>query len=108
MIPLLQRELLYALVGTGFTCLATMLGAATVYFFRKDLSPSVQRIFLGFAAGVTVAASVWSLLIPPMALAEELGQSVTLPVGAGFRLGGGFLLPLDGLLPHLPIGPAAP
>ena len=108
MIPLLQRELLYALVGTGFTCLATMLGAATVYFFRKDLSPSVQRIFLGFAAGVMVAASVWSLLIPAMEMAEEMGQSVILPVGGGFLLGGVFLMLLDGLLPHLHIGSDAP
>ena len=108
MIPLLQRELLYALVGTGFTCLATMLGAATVYFFRKDLSPSVQRIFLGFAAGVMVAASVWSLLIPAMEMADEMGQSVILPVGGGFLLGGVFLMLLDGLLPHLHIGSDAP
>ena len=98
---MLQKELLYAALGTGFTCLATVLGAATVYFFRHDLSAAVQRVFLGFAAGVMIAASVWSLLIPAMEMAEEQGGGVLLPVGGGFLLGGVFLLALDDLLPHI-------
>ena len=98
---MLQKELLYAALGTGFTCLATVLGAATVFFFRRDLSATIQRIFLGFAAGVMIAASVWSLLIPAMEMAEEQGGGVLLPVGGGFILGGLFLMLLDGLLPHL-------
>ena len=97
----LQKELLYAALGTGFTCAATVLGAAAVFFFRRDLSPAVQRVFLGFAAGVMIAASVWSLLIPAMEMAEEQGGGVLLPVGGGFILGGLFLMLLDGLLPHL-------
>ena len=105
---MLQKELLYALIGTGFTCLATVLGAGTVFFFRKDLSASTQRIFLGFAAGVMIAASVWSLLIPAMDMAEEMGQNVLLPVGGGFLLGGAFLMLLDGLMPHLHIGSKDP
>ena len=105
---MLQKELLYAALGTGFTCLATVLGAATVYFFRHDLSAAVQRIFLGFAAGVMIAASVWSLLIPAMEMAEEQGGGVLLPVGGGFLLGGVFLLALDGLLPHLHPGSDQP
>ena len=105
---MLQRELLYAALGTGFTCLATVLGAATVYFFRRDLSAAVQRVFLGFAAGVMVAASVWSLLIPAMEMAEAQGGGVLLPVGGGFLLGGVFLLALDGLLPHLHPGSDQP
>ena len=48
---MLQRELLYAALGTGFTCGATSLGAAMVVFFKKDISPTVQKVFLGFAAG---------------------------------------------------------
>ena len=98
---MLEKELLYAALGTGFTCAATVLGAAAVFFFRRDLSPAVQRVFLGFAAGVMIAASVWSLLIPAMEMAEEQGGGVLLPVGGGFILGGLFLMLLDGLLPHL-------
>ena len=55
---MLHRELLYAALGTGFTCLATVLGAAMVFFFKKDLSHTTQKVFLGFAAGVMIAASV--------------------------------------------------
>jgi len=101
---MLQRELLYAALGTGFTCLATVLGAAMVFFLKKDMTHTMQKVFLGFAAGVMIAASVWSLLIPAMDLAEARGQGVLLPVGGGFVLGGLFLLALDRLLPHLHIG----
>ena len=98
---MLQRELLYAAIGTGSTCLATVLGAAMVFFFKKEMSAVTQKVFLGFAAGVMIAASVWSLLIPAMEAAEEAGGSVFMPVGGGFVLGGVFLLLLDRLLPHL-------
>ena len=101
---MLQRELLYALLGTGFTCLATVLGAAMVFFFRKDLSANTQKIFLGFAAGVMIAASVWSLLIPAMEMAEQQGQNAALPLAGGFVLGGAFLMLLDRLTPHLHLG----
>ena len=101
---MLQRELLYAALGTGFTCLATVLGAGMVFFFKKDMSHTMQKVFLGFAAGVMIAASVWSLLIPAMDMAESRGQNVLLPVGGGFLLGGLFLMALDRLLPHLHIG----
>ncbi|WP_417043334.1 ZIP family metal transporter [Dysosmobacter sp.] len=98
---MLQKELLYAAIGTGCTCLATVLGAAMVFFFKKEMSSVTQKVFLGFAAGVMIAASVWSLLIPAMETAEEAGGNVFLPVGGGFVLGGVFLLLLDRLLPHL-------
>ena len=99
---MLIRELTFAAIGTGFTCLATVLGAAMVFFFREDLKPATQKIFLGFAAGVMVAASVWSLLIPSMEMAEEMGQSPALPVGGGFLLGlGGLLQNLGVLLAHV-------
>lgn len=101
---MLQRELFYAALGTGFTCFATILGAAMVFFFKKDMSHTMQKVFLGFAAGVMIAASVWSLLIPAMDMVEEQGRSVLLPVGGGFVLGGLFLMALDRLLPHLHIG----
>ena len=112
---LFQREFAYAALGTGFTCLATVLGAAMVFFFRRELSAMTQKLFLGFAAGVMVAASVWSLLIPAM---EQAGQqaapgtpralAVGLPVCGGFVLGAGFLLLMDRLMPHLHIGSDEP
>ena len=101
---MLQRELLYAALGTGFTCLATVLGAGMVFFFKKEMSRTMQKVFLGFAAGVMIAASVWSLLIPAMEMAESRSLSVILPVGGGFVLGGLVLMALDRLLPHLHIG----
>ena len=105
---MLQKELLYAALGTGATCLATVLGAGMVFFFRRDMSHTLQKVFLGFAAGVMTAASVWSLLIPAMEMAEEQGGNVLPPVGGGFLLGGLFLLVLDGLMPHLHPGSDQP
>ena len=105
---MLQRELLYALMGTGFTCLATVLGAGMVLFFKKDMSQGMQKVFLGFAAGVMIAASVWSLLLPAMESAQAAGQSVPLHIGGGFVLGGAFLMLLDRLLPHLHLNSDAP
>lgn len=101
---MLQRELLYAALGTGFTCFATILGAGMVFVFKKEMSHTMQKVFLGFAAGVMIAASVWSLLIPAMDMAEAQGQGVLLPVGGGFALGGLFLMLLDHWMPHLHIG----
>src|SRR5574344_1244892 len=92
------------MLGTGFTCLATVLGAAMVFFFQKDLSANTQKVFLGLAAGVMIAASVWSLLIPAMDIAEAQGKPLALPVGGGLLIGGAFLMLLDRLLPHLHIG----
>ncbi|MGI5893291.1 MAG: ZIP family metal transporter [Candidatus Merdivicinus sp.] len=97
-----MESLLWAGAGTGFTFLMTSLGAAMVFFFRKNaVSPSAQRGFLGFAAGVMTAASVWSLLIPAIEEAEAQGGSGLLPAAGGFILGVLFLWGLDTLLPHL-------
>ena len=93
-----------ALMGTLFTFLATVLGSATVFLFKKDIPKEMQRAFLGFAAGVMVAASVWSLLIPSMEMAGEAGQTAAWPAVGGFALGAAFLLLLDRLLPHLHMG----
>ncbi|MBE5780734.1 MAG: ZIP family metal transporter [Clostridiales bacterium] len=90
-----------ALLGTGFTCLMTAAGAAMVFFFKKEISQNQQRIFLGFAAGIMIAASVWSLLIPAIEMAEEQQMIGYIPAAGGFLLGGLFLLVLDRLLPHL-------
>ena len=105
---MLGRELLFALIGTGATFLATALGAAMVFLFRKDMSPKLQQIFLGFAAGVMTAAAVFSLLMPAIETLEEQGKNVLLPVGGGFALGALFLLVLDRVLPHMHIGSDEP
>ncbi|MEG1426618.1 MAG: ZIP family metal transporter [Oscillospiraceae bacterium] len=99
-----MRELLFAAIGTGATCFATILGSATVFFFKKGMKDLTQKIFLGFAAGVMIAASVWSLLIPAMNMAKEQGQMVAPPVAIGFVVGGVFLMLLDKVVPHLHIG----
>lgn len=102
------NPLLLALAGTGFTFLSTALGAAVVFFFRGEVSISIQRVFLGFAAGVMIAASVWSLLIPAIEMAEEQGSIGWIPAAGGFVLGAAFLLLLDRLLPHLHPGSSQP
>lgn len=95
---------LAALEGTGFAWLMTSLGAAVVFFFRKGMKESVHKALLGFAAGVMIAASVWSLLIPAIEQAEEGGQVGWIPAAGGFLLGALFLLLMDKLIPHLHIG----
>jgi ZIP family zinc transporter len=79
----------------------TCAGAAMVFFFRGKSAEKFEKIFLGFAAGIMIAASVWSLLIPAIAMAEESGLPGWLPAGAGFALGALFLLLLDKLIPHI-------
>ena len=96
-----MKSLLWAVGGTGCTFLMTALGASLVFFFRKKVSEGIQRVFLGFAAGIMVAASVWSLLIPAMEEAEAAGGNALFPVAGGFALGVGFLMLMDELLPHL-------
>ena len=78
-----------------------------VYLFRGEINMKIQRVFLGFAAGVMTAASVWSLLIPAIDMAEEQGKIGWLPAAGGFILGCVFLLALDNLLPHLHAGSSA-
>ena len=81
--------------------LGTSLGAGCVFFLKKSLSDGIQRALTGFAAGVMVAASVWSLLIPAMEQAADLGRLAFFPAAVGFWLGILFLLLLDHLIPHL-------
>ena len=82
----------------------TALGAGCVLFMKKDMSPLLHRSLTGFAAGVMVAASVWSLLIPAMNYASDMGKFAFVPAAVGFLLGIGFLLALDRLVPHLHCG----
>ena len=84
----------------------TTLGAACVFFLRNNLGEMVQRALTGFAAGVMVAASIWSLLLPAMEQAADMGRWSFVPAVAGFWLGILFLLGLDRLIPHLHRGSA--
>ncbi len=81
--------------------LGTSLGAACVFFMKKTLSDMVQRALTGFAAGVMVAASVWSLLIPAMEQSAGMGNLSFVPAVVGFWIGILFLLGLDHIVPHL-------
>ena len=90
-----------AVLGLLIPFLGTAAGSACVFFMKKDLSVSVQRALTGFAAGVMVAASIWSLLIPAMDQSENLGRLSFLPAFIGFWLGILFLLLLDHIIPHL-------
>ncbi len=92
-----------ALIGTLFTWGVTAVGASVVFFF-KSINRKVLNAMLGFAAGVMIAASFWSLLNPAIILSEELGQIPWIVVSIGFLSGGLFLFGIDKLLPHLHIG----
>ncbi len=81
--------------------LGTVLGSACVFFMKKELSRNVQRALTGFAGGVMVAASIWSLLIPAMQQNAGKGKWAFLPAVIGFWLGVLFLLLLDHVIPHL-------
>jgi zinc transporter, ZIP family len=97
------NPILQTLVGTLFTWGVTALGAAMVFFF-KSINRKVLNSMLGFAAGVMIAASFWSLLAPAIELAEESSLPGWMPAVIGFLLGGVFLWSVDKLLPHLHIG----
>ena len=92
-----------ALFATLFTWFVTALGASLVFFF-KTIKIKVLNGMLGFAAGVMIAASFWSLLAPGIEMAEELGQVAYVTAASGFLLGGGFLYLVDKLLHHLHLG----
>ena len=88
-------------IGLMIPFLGTALGAACVFFMKKELSTPVQRALTGFAAGVMVAASIWSLLIPAMEQSSGKGRLAFLPAAIGFWAGVLFLLLLDHVIPHL-------
>lgn len=88
-------------IGLMIPFLGTTLGAGCVLFMKKELSVPVQRALTGFAAGVMVAASIWSLLIPAMEQSESKGRLAFLPAAIGFWIGVLFLLILDHVIPHL-------
>lgn len=92
---------LQTVLGLAIPFAGTSLGAAMVFFLKKDMSVKLQKALLGFASGVMIAASVWSLLIPAIDMAAANGQTAWLPALVGFLVGMGFLLLLDTIIPHL-------
>ncbi len=96
------------LIGLLIPLLGTMLGAAFVFLMKDEMPLRLQKTLLGFASGVMVAASVWSLLIPSMEMVADSGRWSVVPAAVGFLLGMGFLLMIDELTPHLHIGTDKP
>jgi ZIP family zinc transporter len=96
-----MRELVWVAAGTGFIFLMTCLGSAMVFLFRGQSGRMPQTLFLGFAAGIMVAAAVFGLLVPAIAEAEAGGGAGWVPAAGGFVLGVLFLFLLDRLIPHL-------
>jgi len=97
------NPILLALGATLFTWLVTALGSSMVFFF-KTINKKILNSMLGFAAGVMIAASFWSLLKPAIEMAEERGSIPWVPALVGFLTGGAFLLLIDKILPHLHMG----
>ena len=89
------------LLGILIPFAGTALGSGMVFFMKKEMNGRLQKLLLGFASGVMIAATVWSLLIPALDMSEESGGIAWFPAAAGFLLGMGFLLILDTLTPHL-------
>ena len=88
-------------LGLAIPFLGTTLGAAMVFLMKKEMNKKVEKILLGFASGVMIAASVWSLLIPSIEMAETQGKVAWIPAAIGFLLGIVFLLVLDSIVPHM-------
>ena len=95
-------------IGLLIPFLGTTLGAAMVFFMRNELNDKLRKLLLGFAAGVMVAASVWSLLIPSIEMGEQMSIAAWMPAVIGFLGGMFFLLILDTIIPHLHINSNEP
>ncbi|GAB6982898.1 ZIP family metal transporter [Prevotella dentasini] len=96
------------IIGLLLPFVGTILGSSFVFFMKKEMPPRLQKALLGFASGVMVAASVWSLLIPSMEMSETMGRMRVIPAVGGFLLGMGFLLVIDYITPHLHLGSDTP
>ncbi len=95
-------------IGLLIPLFGTMLGSAFVFFMKEQMSERLQKALLGFASGVMVAASVWSLLIPSIEMVEDRGAWAVLPASIGLLLGMGFLLLIDEITPHLHLNSDTP
>ena len=92
---------LNALIGILIPFLGTSLGSAFVLFMKKEMNLGIRRALTGFASGIMVSASVWSLIIPSIDYSSNLGKLSFLPASIGFMIGILFLLILDNIIPHL-------
>ncbi len=97
----MSESTLEIIVALALPLFGTTLGSAFVFFLKKNMGELLQKSLLGFAAGVMIAASIWSLIIPSIEMAEEQYIIAWIPASVGFLLGIGFLLAIDHLLPHL-------
>ena len=97
----MKTAVMWAMYGTGFTFLMTTLGAGLVFFVRKTDNSTTQRVFLGFAAGIMLAASVWSLLMPSIEQAQQSGMLGFIPAGIGLMGGAFFLFIMDRLITRI-------
>lgn len=96
-----MSHLLLIILGFSIIFIATTLGAATIYLFKNNISQKINTLFLGFAGGIMVAASIWSLIIPSISQSEEnMGKLSFIPAAIGIILGGLFLVVLDKIIPH--------
>ena len=96
------------IIGLLIPFLGTALGAAMVFFMKNSMNKKLEKILLGFASGVMIAASVWSLIIPSINMATEQGKIAWLPAAVGFLFGILFLLVLDSVIPHLHLNSSEP
>lgn len=103
-----MNDTLKTAIGILIPFLGTALGACFVFFLKREASPWVQKLLLGFASGVMIAASVWSLIIPAIDMAEGQGVTPWVPAAVGFMAGIIFLLILDSVIPHLHLGSDCP
>ncbi len=95
-------------LGIMIPFIGTVLGSGMVFFMKNKMNNKVQKLLLGFASGVMIAASVWSLLIPAIEMTEEQGKIGWIPASVGFLLGMTFLLILDSLIPHMHLNDEKP
>ncbi len=103
-----MNQTMTLLLGILIPLFGTTLGAAAVFFCKRAPGASLNKVLVGFAAGVMIAASVWSLLLPAIDMAEENGTPGWIPAVIGFAVGVGFLLALDALFPLLRAGEQEP
>ncbi|MDD3920406.1 MAG: ZIP family metal transporter [Eubacteriales bacterium] len=96
-----MSDLMKVVAGVAIPFLGTTLGAGMVFFMKGEMNARLQKLLLGFASGVMIAAAVWSLLIPAINMAEAAGTVAWVPALVGFLIGIGFLLALDMIIPHL-------
>ena len=88
-------------IGLAIPFLGTTLGSAMVFLMKNKINNKIEKLLLGFASGVMIAASIWSLLIPAIEMSESQGKTAWVPAAIGFLLGITFLLVLDSVIPHL-------